>query len=254
MKNKKKLFIFLNVFLVLTLSLILVQGALVNTYEGSIESSPNSEDSSTINFGSPYTYCGDGKLNLNKKEQCDLYDIGENSCATFGFEGGVLSCFNLIYEKSCTLDFSGCYDSTSTTSTENPTTTNSGGGGSSTTSSGGASGSSECIIAWVCEEWEKCENGVQNRVCVDLNSCGTDELKPAEERSCINEGVSGDEATMEGYEKPSFFQMTGNAISDSFTKSGYFLGWIVVILTVGGLFFLLFWESDKKKEETPESN
>jgi len=264
MINKKNLFIFLNAFLVLALSLVFVQGAVVSTYTGSIESSPNPDDSNSINFGSPYTYCGDGELNLNKGEQCDRSDLGGATCEYVGYELGSVVCQNIDSPNGqtpglCILDFSGCYNETTTTdnTNENTGTNNKGGspsGGSSPTTTNNNE-IEECIIYWECEEWGKCDNGTQTRVCVDLNACGTDEMKPSEERDCVNEGISGDEATMEGY-KPGFFRSTGLAISDSFTASGNYLGLIILGLIILGIiaFFASKKEDKDKFPEHPKNN
>ncbi len=47
------------------------------------------------------TYCGDGLR--NGPEACDGPDLGGQTCASQGFDGGTLKCFN-----NCTLDTSGC--------------------------------------------------------------------------------------------------------------------------------------------------
>ena len=41
-----------------------------------------------------------------------------------------------------------------------------------------------CIEEWDCK-WGPCENGIQEKICEDLNNCGTEFTKPAyETRSC----------------------------------------------------------------------
>ena len=42
-----------------------------------------------------------------------------------------------------------------------------------------------CIESWSCSLWYECVNNQQARTCVDINSCGTTKLKPAEKRICI---------------------------------------------------------------------
>ena len=43
----------------------------------------------------------------------------------------------------------------------------------------------KCTNNWSCTEWNLCSNGVQTRVCTDLNNCERKEAKPDEERSCV---------------------------------------------------------------------
>lgn len=42
----------------------------------------------------------------------------------------------------------------------------------------------ECIPQWSCSSWSNCLCGTQNRTCIDLNSCGTNNNKPLEIQSC----------------------------------------------------------------------
>ncbi len=42
----------------------------------------------------------------------------------------------------------------------------------------------ECNESWECGNWSECINGTQGRTCTDLNSCGTEELKPNEIQEC----------------------------------------------------------------------
>ncbi len=42
-----------------------------------------------------------------------------------------------------------------------------------------------CVESWECSEWSACVNGEQTRSCFDSNSCGTEQDKPEEFRSCI---------------------------------------------------------------------
>ena len=75
------------------------------------------------------------------------------------------------------------------------------GGGGSIASSGSSGGSveininsppedsesektSNCIPTWECSDWLDCVNGMQKRVCTDINNCGADNGKPAERREC----------------------------------------------------------------------
>jgi len=50
---------------------------------------------------------------------------------------------------------------------------------------GGYTTPSVCEEDWTCALWSPCSpDGTQSRVCTDLNSCGTEESRPAEKRSC----------------------------------------------------------------------
>jgi len=51
-----------------------------------------------------------------------------------------------------------------------------------------ASKKTDCFEAWSCTDWSICQNGQQNRTCIDLNSCGTEEEMPAENQSCQEAG------------------------------------------------------------------
>ncbi|MBD3355144.1 hypothetical protein GF361_04115 [Candidatus Woesearchaeota archaeon] len=68
-------------------------------------------------------------------------------------------------------------------STEASFTINSGSAPSSSTSTGPSS-NGLCSPTWKCSEWSECINGKQTRTCEDKWSCGTDEDKPKETRSC----------------------------------------------------------------------
>ena len=41
-----------------------------------------------------------------------------------------------------------------------------------------------CTPSWVCASWSTCGEGRETRECEDLNACGTEVLKPTEQRSC----------------------------------------------------------------------
>ena len=42
----------------------------------------------------------------------------------------------------------------------------------------------ECTPDWSCTDWGDCTDGLQNRVCIDLNGCGDDSTMPSNQRSC----------------------------------------------------------------------
>lgn len=55
-------------------------------------------------------------------------------------------------------------------------------GSSGTTAFGGVK---DCVENWSCGGWSKCIDGVQTRICSDMNSCGTIEDKPYGIRNCL---------------------------------------------------------------------
>lgn len=87
-------------------------------------------------------------------------------------------------------------------------------GGGDTTVSGGGPSSRRCKENWRCGDWGKCENGIQTRICEDINKCGTKKSKPDIQRVCDIEGESGDEAldVLTTTEPPSFFSRITGAV------------------------------------------
>jgi len=65
---------------------------------------------------------------------------------------------------------------------------------------GGGGYTPPCEENWTCTEWSECVDGEQNKVCTDLNQCGTNESKPAETQECEVEAVE-DEVECEADEK-----------------------------------------------------
>jgi hypothetical protein len=62
-----------------------------------------------------------------------------------------------------------------------------GGGGNGGTSSHGDSGNG-CSNDWSCTAWSTCDGGEQERTCVDLNHCSSDDSTKEDSRSCtVNE-------------------------------------------------------------------
>jgi len=80
----------------------------------------------------------------------------------------------------------------SNSSVVNATTVSSPPGGSSSSGGGGGRRSSldeveeilVCTENWSCGDWSSCVDRQQSRICSDVNSCGTEERKPIESRSC----------------------------------------------------------------------
>ncbi len=62
-------------------------------------------------------------------------------------------------------------------STQNTETSGSGGGGGSSRGS--------CVENWVCQDYGVCINTIQERVCTDLNNCGTTANKPQTGKNCF---------------------------------------------------------------------
>ncbi|MFH1649972.1 MAG: hypothetical protein ABIA93_05465 [Candidatus Woesearchaeota archaeon] len=63
--------------------------------------------------------------------------------------------------------------------------TGGGGGGGGGGAAGGASSQGICVESWKCESWSSClPDGLQSRVCEDLNQCGTSKDLPSTERTC----------------------------------------------------------------------
>jgi len=59
-----------------------------------------------------------------------------------------------------------------------------------------------CVESWSCSDWGECSNGIQERVCEDLNSCGTEFNKPAETRECEESEENLDEEQESLEEEP----------------------------------------------------
>jgi len=60
-----------------------------------------------------------------------------------------------------------------------------------------------CEERWVCSEWSECVNGIQTRVCRDVNECGTEKNKPLTSQPCvIVEGANETKAKNETTTQP----------------------------------------------------
>lgn len=106
----------------------------------------------------------------------------------------------------------------------------SGGGGSSTTSSGGgSSGSFSCTENWQCGNWSNQIEACGVRNCTDLNSCGTTQFIPLENKICL----SGENTSSSTNLTPG---ITGNLISPLGT-GGSIVVLIILILFLIGIFY-----------------
>lgn len=63
---------------------------------------------------------------------------------------------------------------------------------------GSESNPSTCAVDWRCTEWSACNEKQQARTCEDLNSCGTEEGKPAESQACGDGTETGGETAGAG--------------------------------------------------------
>jgi len=84
-----------------------------------------------------------------------------------------------------------------------------------------------CEEFWTCTDWSACVDGQQSRTCSDENSCGTEELKPAESQSCQLADTAGSESG----------PPTGLIIGDIV---GSYMWLAVILILVGAGAFLKF--------------
>jgi len=99
-----------------------------------------------------------------------------------------------------------------------------------------------CYESWICDQWSKCVNGTQTRICADWNVCGTEELKPEETKECeeIKEIPEiAEEAVVEKDEEPFpekydswFFTQEGKAKTLPIVATGVA---VLVVLAGAGL-------------------
>jgi len=102
-----------------------------------------------------------------------------------------------------------------------------------------------CVENWRCDSWSDCEDEIQTRDCRDLNSCGTTEDKPDEERDCDNvcSGDCNEENLFHG-QTDYGFNLTnyssiylGGDISDATVEFNW--NWILFIIALIVLFLLI---------------
>jgi hypothetical protein len=80
-----------------------------------------------------------------------------------------------------------------------------------------------CSPDWSCTEWSECINETQSRTCEDINSCGSEEGKPAILQSCVlpetcfdgikNQNETGVDCGGVCEKKCSFFTIVGSVIN-----------------------------------------
>jgi len=114
----------------------------------------------------------------------------------------------------------------------------SGGGGSGGSAGGNFLAGGElppCLEAWTCTEWEpeSClQDGMQTRICADLNDCGTQLNKPSESRDCPSAGSEG-VADVTDEESVGF-------------SWWIYVIWIIILLTLIGILLKFFILKPKK--------
>lgn len=104
----------------------------------------------------------------------------------------------------------------------------SGGGGGGSSSSGGGSGIS-CTENWQCGNWSNQAEVCGVRDCTDLNSCGTTQFIPLENKICL----SGENTSFSTNSTPG---ITGNLISPLGT-GGSIVVLIILLLLIAGIFY-----------------
>ena len=137
-----------------------------------------------------------------------------------------------------------------------------GGGGSYTSSTTNTTGDgSDCTPNWLCSAWGECEDGAEERTCVDENNCGTEEDKPQEKQECtkttlmstINplksdspeEGnsASGNENQENDETKGGLAGITGRFLGGN-SRTGLGIGVLLVII-IGGLLLYAYFKPNK---------
>jgi uncharacterized repeat protein (TIGR01451 family) len=99
---------------------------------------------------------------------------------------------NLTFQNETSALFTGSANASTTVSNATPTPTPSPTQGGGTNNYPGTliipkrepTVTGPCIESWQCEDWGRCINGRQERVCVDANNCGTTDMMPAREQNC----------------------------------------------------------------------
>lgn len=140
---------------------------------------------------------------------------------------------------------------------QNPPSETGGSGGSGGGGGGGGGGGSFvapsgqiCIENWECTYWSDCSNWEQTRQCNDLNACGTERVKPIEQRECSASGTGAGSSVAEEESSGSFFSkiwrgITGRAIGENGSESIGFPWLLLVIILVIIIAFVLIRKRNK---------
>lgn len=140
--------------------------------------------------------------------------------------------FQSCYDFACSTEL----DLTATGETTSGTTTTTTGGGAP--SGGGSTPSTEtttettetteegCQERWTCSDWGACENGIQTRVCEDINNCGTNSGEPFSSQPCATVGEEAEASV-----GPSGFFLL--------TPTNLLIGSVVLIIVAAITIFLL---------------
>ncbi len=59
-----------------------------------------------------------------------------------------------------------------------------------------------CYESWICTAWSECYLGKNTRMCYDERNCGTEDFKPAREKSCQAASVAGPQPKQITYQIP----------------------------------------------------
>lgn len=123
--------------------------------------------------------CGDGIINGN--EECDGTDI-TSSCEDEGYDEGTLSCNSdcTLNDDECAYEESSDNNEESSDNNEIPSTT-------IITTNTVQEEESSCTPNWDCGDWTECTDGTQDRVCTDINQCGSNNGMPETSQICIVE-------------------------------------------------------------------
>ncbi|RLG13601.1 MAG: hypothetical protein DRN66_03875 [Candidatus Nanohalarchaeota archaeon] len=95
-----------------------------------------------------------------------------------------------------------------------------------------------CTENWKCSEWFDCFNSRQKRVCMDLNSCGTEENKPIISQECAMPLAEDDkkEKDNSGF----LSSITGNflnSVAGNASASGVGILILILILGIAGIIY-----------------
>ncbi len=179
---KIKFFLMVLVFLLVLTSFVMADK--IGTYEGKMNVEAENGRIIISGKGSVTHYCGNEILDAYPPyyEQCDGNDMGGESCQSLGYDSGQLAC-----QSNCVYDTSLCSNNVNTGDSNGNRGLGGGGGSSIDDEDNGEIiylNEGECVELWECTNWSDCKLGKQIRECADINECGTEKIKPVEERDC----------------------------------------------------------------------